>query len=58
MSSIEKKKALTETITRIKKNSLDIKSKEAIEKNDIVELQKIIGEQARLQKLHISYKDG
>lgn len=58
MSSSEKKKALTETITRIKKNSLELKSKEAIEKNDIVELQKIIAEQARLQKLHISYKDG
>ncbi len=58
MSPIEKKKALTETIIRIKKNSLEIKSMNAIERNDPVELQKIIAEQVKLQKLHISYKDG
>lgn len=58
MSHGEKKKALTETILRIKKNSLEIKSMKAIEQNNAEELQKIIAEQVRLQKLHISYKDG
>jgi DNA primase len=58
MSPIEKKKALTETIMRIKKSSLEIKSMKAIEQNDAKELQKIIAEQVGLQKLHISYKDG
>lgn len=58
MSPGEKKKALTETILRIKKNSLEIKSMKAIEQNNAEELQKIIAEQVRLQKLHISYKDG
>lgn len=58
MSLIERKKALTETIIRIKKNSLDLKSMNAIERDDAKELQKIMEEQVKLQKLHISYKDG
>lgn len=58
MSEQERAKALNETVLRIKKNSLDIQSKKAIEKNDILALQNIIREQADLQKLHISLNDG
>jgi DNA primase len=58
MSGTELKKALEETILRIKKNSLDLQSKAAIEKNDIEALQKIIRQQADLQKLHIFDTDG
>lgn len=54
MSTLEKEKALNETIQRIKKNSLDKQSKEAIEKNDAQTLQEIIKQQMNLQKLHIS----
>ncbi len=58
MSDLERRKALEETIMRIKKNSLDVQSKKAIENNDIQALQNIIREQADLQKLHISFHDG
>lgn len=58
MSDSERKKALEETVKRIKKNSLDLQSKKAIESNDIQALQIIIREQADLQKLHISFNDG
>jgi DNA primase len=58
MNDLEKKKALEETVMRIKKNSLDVQSKKAIENNDIQALQDIIREQASLQKLHISLSDG
>lgn len=58
MNDIEKKKALEETVMRIKKNSLDLQSKKAIEDNDIQALQDIIREQASLQKLHISLNEG
>ncbi|MGB8455690.1 MAG: DNA primase [Anaerocolumna sp.] len=58
MSDSERRKALEETVMRIKKNSLDEQSKKAIENNDIQALQSIIREQADLQKLHISFHDG
>lgn len=58
MSDTERRKALNETVLRIKKNSLDLQSKKAIEDNDIMALQSIIKEQADLQKLHISLHDG
>lgn len=58
MSLSERQKAFEETVLKIKKNSLDELSKEAIEKNDIVKLQEIIREQHNLQKLHISLNDG
>ncbi|BCJ93348.1 DNA primase [Anaerocolumna cellulosilytica] len=58
MSDMEREKALNETVLRIKKNSLDLQSKMAIENNDILALQSIIKEQADLQKLHISLHDG
>ena len=53
MNDAELKKALEETVQRIKKNSLDAQGKKAIEDNDIQALQKIIVEQANLHKLHI-----
>ncbi|WMJ89830.1 DNA primase [Anaerocolumna sp. MB42-C2] len=58
MSESERRKALEETVLRIKKTSLDVQSKKAIENNDIQALQIIIREQADLQKLHISFNDG
>lgn len=58
MNQSERQKAFEETVLKIKKHSLDEKSKEAIEKNDIEELQQIIREQHNLQKLHISLNDG
>ncbi len=50
LSDSEKEKALNETVVKVKKNSLDYKSRNI---NDIQELQKIIKEQKQLQKLHI-----
>lgn len=44
------KKALTDTIMRLKENSLDMQSKKAIEINDTVLLMKIIAEKADLKK--------
>jgi len=58
MSLLERQKAFEETVLKIKKHSLEEKSKQAIEKNDIEELQQIIREQHNLQKLHISLNDG
>ncbi|MDK2807913.1 MAG: primase [Clostridiales bacterium] len=55
MSLIEKEKALNEIVIRIRKYSLDCKSKTA---TDFKELQMIIEEQGNLQKLHISLQDG
>lgn len=47
----EKEKAFNDTIYKVKKFSLDYDSSRA---TDITQLQKIISEQANLQKLHIS----
>ena len=55
MSSKEKEKAWNETVIRIKKESLDYQNRHA---TDILELQRIMKEQAMLQKLHISLQDG
>lgn len=55
MSLKEKEKAWNETVIRIKKESLDYQNRHA---TDISELQRIIKEQAMLQKLHISLQDG
>lgn len=46
-----RKKALNETVKRIKKNSLELKSRSV---REIADLQKIIKEKAQLQKLYIS----
>ena len=46
-----REKALNETVKRIKKNSLELKSRSV---RDISDLQKIIQEKAKLQKLYIS----
>lgn len=55
MNLLDKEKALNETVLRIKKYSLDNASKNV---KDLSELQQLIKEQAKLQKLHISLKDG
>lgn len=55
MNLLDKEKALNETVLRIKKYSLDNASKNV---KDLSELQQLIKEQANLQKLHISLKDG
>jgi len=46
-----REKALNETVRRIKKNSLELKSRSV---REIADLQKIIKEKAQLQKLYIS----
>ena len=51
LNNEEQKKAFSETIKKIKKNSLDAASRSA---RDIEELQRIIKEQAAIQNLHIS----
>ena len=51
LSNEEQKKAFSDTVLKIKKNSLDYKSRNA---KDLDELQKIIKEQASLANLHIS----
>ncbi|MBO5199286.1 MAG: DNA primase [Lachnospiraceae bacterium] len=58
LGSTEQEKAFAETVRRIKKNSLDLASRKAAEAGDGQALQKIIMEQANLQKLHISLKNG
>lgn len=58
MTDAQMQKAFEDTVLKIKKYSLDEKSKRAIENNDILEFQRIIREQADLQKLHISLNDG
>lgn len=47
-----REKALNETVKRIKKNSLELKSRSV---REIADLQKIIKEKAQLQKLYISF---
>ncbi len=46
-----REKVLNETVYRLRKNSLDIRSRNAA---DVVELQQLIKEQADLKKLHIA----
>lgn len=58
MSEAEREKAFAETVYRIKKNSLDAASRRAVEAGDGQALQEIIMEQAKLQKLHISLRNG
>ena len=55
MSMLEKEKALNDLVYRIKKYSLDIRSRNV---TDIEQMQSLIKEQADLQKLHISLIDG
>ncbi|HWT27810.1 MAG TPA: DNA primase [Mobilitalea sp.] len=50
MNAADWKKALTETVMRVKENSLDKQSMKAIEANDTVLLMKIIAEKAELKK--------
>lgn len=51
LSNEEQKKAFSETVKRIKKNSLDYRIRQA---SDLEELQRLIREQADLAGLHIS----
>lgn len=55
MSMLEKEKALNDLVYRIKKYSLDTRSRNV---TDIEQMQSLIKEQADLQKLHISLIDG
>lgn len=55
MSILEKEKALNDLVYRIKKYSLDTRSRNV---TDIKQMQSLIKEQADLQKLHISLIDG
>ncbi len=57
MSTIEKEKALNDTIKKIKQHSLELKSKNT-DPTDISKLQDIIIQKRNLQKLHISLNDG
>ncbi len=49
----ERQKAFTETVMKIKKDSLEKASKKAIEANDMAALQKIINEQKELNRMPI-----
>ena len=51
LSLTEKEKALNDTVTKIKKNSLDYQAANA---TDIQAMQNIISEQIKLQKIHIT----
>lgn len=51
MSSQEKEKALNDTVYKVKKNSLDYASRNA---KEVSELQEIINEQKKLQKIRIT----
>ena len=55
MSKAEKEKALNETVIRIKKNSLDNKSRKA---TDVKELQEIMKQQQQLRSVHIYLQIG
>lgn len=55
MSMLEKEKALNDLVYRIKKYSLDLRSRNV---TDIEQMQSLIKEQVDLQKLHISLIDG
>lgn len=49
------RKALTDTVLRLKENSLDMQSQKAIEVNDTVLLMKIIAEKTELKKRSITF---
>lgn len=51
LNNEEQQKAFSETVLRVRKNSLDYASRNAA---DIAELQKIIREQAALKTLHVT----
>mgnify|MGYP005751255551 CR=1 FL=1 len=55
LSNEEQKKAFSETVMKVKKNSLDAASRQA---GSIEELQRIIQAQAALRSLHISLDEG
>lgn len=58
MSDAQSRKAFADTVTRVKKNSLEAEYEQAIEKDDIISLQYIIQKQKELEQLHSSLIDG
>ncbi len=58
MSDAERKKAFADTVVRVKKASLELAQKHAIENNDIAALQDIIVQQRDMAKLHSSLNAG
>ena len=51
LNNEEQKKAFSETVVKVKKNSLDEQSRRV---TDVAQLQRLIQEQAALRSLHIS----
>ncbi|MBE5961209.1 MAG: DNA primase [Lachnospiraceae bacterium] len=58
MSDAQRKKAFADTVVRVKKASLELAQKRAIENNDIAALQDIIVQQRDMAKLHSSLNAG
>ncbi len=58
MTDAERRKLFADTVVRIKRASLDIAYKKAIEDNDIMALQNVMKEQHGLEKLHSSLNHG
>lgn len=57
MDEAGRQKALTDTVLRLKENSLDVQSKKAIEINDTTLLMKIINEKTELKKRSITFSN-
>lgn len=58
MTEAERRKLFADTVIRVKRASLDIAYKRAIEDNDIMALQNVMKEQYGLEKLHSSLNHG
>jgi len=58
MTEAERRKLFADTVVRVKRASLDIAYKKAIEDNDIMALQNVMKEQHGLEKLHSSLNHG
>lgn len=58
MTEAERRKLFADTVVRVKRASLDIAYKKAIEDNDIIALQNVMKEQHGLEKLHSSLNHG
>lgn len=58
MTEAERKKLFADTVVRVKRASLELAYKKAIEDNDIMALQSVMKEQHGLEKLHSSLNHG
>lgn len=58
MTDAERKKLFADTVVRVKRASLELAYKKAIEDNDIMALQSVMKEQHGLEKLHSSLNHG